>query len=94
MTGTVVETTTVTHEPEGRLGTSLEDMYISRALQTTRATANAVVTLGVAKGWRYACKPGDLVRLWIPGSGQRATTYSLTNAALWRAIQNRGLSRT
>ncbi len=94
MTGTVVETTNVKYEESGKLGATPEDMYISRVLQTTRATANAVVTLGVAKGWRYACKPGDLVKLWIPGSGQRATTYSLTNAALWRAIQNRGLSRT
>lgn len=90
----ITEITNVTHEAETRLGHSPEDRYITRALRASRATANVVVTLGVAKGWRYACKAGNLVKLWIPGSGSRTVTYSLTNAALWRAIKNRGLSLT
>ncbi len=90
----ITETTNVTHETEGRLGSTPAEMYISRALQATVATANTIATLGVAKGWRYACHPGNLVKLWIPGDGKRKETYSLTNAALWRAIKNRGLSRT
>ena len=93
MTGTV-ERFETKHEPGGKLGNTPEEQYIGRAGRATKITANSVVTLGVSKGWKFRCKPGDTVALWLPGSGEKAITYTLTNAALWRAIKNRGIGLT
>ena len=82
------------HEPSGRMGTTPEERYVTRAIKASVTTANPTLTLGIAKGWRFRCLPGNEVKLWLPGSGETATTYTLTNAALWRAIKNRGVSPT
>lgn len=93
MTGTI-ERFEVTHEPSGALGSTEEERYIKRAMQATATTASAVLTLGIAKGWKFNCRPGDVVAMWIPASGATATTYDTKNAALWRAIKKRDESLT
>ena len=77
-------------EPSGRIGTTPEERYVARAMAASIATANATLTLGIAKGWKFRCRPGNEVAMWLPGAGETATTYTVTNAALWRAIKNRG----
>lgn len=93
MTATV-ERYETTHEPSGRIGNTPEEQYVARAMKASATTANATLTLGIAKGWKFRCAPGDQIKMWIPGAGKTATTYTLTNAALWRAIKNRGVSLT
>ena len=93
MTGTV-ERFDVTHEQAGTLGSTEEERYIKRAMQATASTAFAVLTLGIAKGWKFNCRPGNVVAMWIPASGATATTYDTKNAALWRAIKKRDESLT
>ena len=84
----------VTREPSGRLGNTPEEQYVARAAQAMASTASATVTLGLAKGWKFRCRAGDEVALWLPGSGTTAVTYTLRYAALWRAIKTRGVSLT
>lgn len=90
----MVEKYETKHEPSGRLGNTPEEQYVTRAIKASAATASATLTLGIAKGWRFSCLSGDEVKLWLPGSGETATTFTLTNAALWRAIKKRGVSLT
>lgn len=83
------------HEDSGRLDNSEAERFVARAIKVTgRAQANAVLTMGLSKGWRFRCNSGDEVALWVPVTGETATTYTLTNAALWRAIKNRDASLT
>lgn len=94
MTGTIERIENETREPSGAMGNTPEEQYVARAMKASATTANAVITLGIAKGWRFNCRPGDVVALWVPASGATATTYDFRNAALWRAIKNRGVSLT
>ena len=94
MTGTVKEIMTVNHEPGGKLGNSPEEKFVARAAKASKGSANPVITLGMSKGWRFSCRPGNIVALMQPGAGTQAVTYTFVNAALWRAIKNRGASLT
>ena len=95
VTGCVERIEHTTHEPSGKLGNTPEERFIARVLAVASAEqAGAVVMMGKSKGWRLHCLPGNVVKLWAPPTGATATTYTVTNATLWRAIKNRGLSLT
>lgn len=89
----VEERTVTTREPSGALGKSEHERYIALVAKAkNETTVSATITRGVSKGWRFRCRPGDLVELWAPPTGDKAITYSLRSAALWRAIKKRGIS--
>ena len=95
VTGCVEKIELTTHEPSSKLGNTPEERFIARVLAATSAEqAGAVVRMGKSKGWRFRCLVGFVVKLWAPPTGKVATTYTVTNATLWRAIKNRGLSLT
>lgn len=87
----MIERTETIREPGGRLGANEEELFVARAARATSSTANAVITLGLAKGWKFRSGLGSEVAIWLPGAGEKAVTYTLRNVELWRALKNRGL---
>ncbi len=83
----------VVQEASGVLDKSENERFVQRCTMATDLTAQATVTLGLAKGWRFRCLPGNFIDLWAPAIW-KPITYTLRSAALWRAIQNRGISLT
>jgi len=79
------------HEAPGLLGGTPDEQFVRRAAICLEATANVIVTMGLSKGWRFRCLPGDFVDLWAPAVW-KPVTYTVRNAALWRAIKKRGVS--
>lgn len=76
------------------LGNTLEERYVRLAMLANHERAQIIVTLGLAKGWRFTLLPDDHIDLWAPATEGRPVTWRLRNAELWRAIKKRGVSLT
>jgi len=74
------------------LGDGLEERYVRLALLANAERAQIIITLGLAKGWRFRLLVDDHIDMWAPSENGRPVTWTIRNAALWRAIKKRGVS--
>lgn len=83
-------------EPSGVLGNSAEERFVKRCAMVTAYTANPILTAAIGYGWKFEALDGQTVKIIPPfdPARTRLVTYTLRNAALWRAIKYRGIGPT
>ena len=78
-------------ETPGTLGNSEAERYVRIAMLAEGDRISVVITLGLAKGWKFRCLLGNYIDLGEPTADGRPVTWTFKNAALWRAIKTRGI---
>lgn len=76
---------------EEQLRNGDEERLVRLALLAKAENAGATIALLQAKGWRFRLLLDSHIDLWVP-TKWKPVTWTIRNAALWRAIDKRGIS--